>query len=348
MSLLASICLIAPAANLPQEPSVPEAAPATASVFAVDLNYRGQRKWKIRLPAEEWKPVGTAFALKATHGFDFKTELAGTRLLVDTDGDGQTDVSVTGTTGFVTLRGKSGAGQPISYAVRLVNDKGWKFAPGGFLDGSIKGTRIRLIDQNNNGVFGDVGKDAMIVGASRIASYFSEVVNVGGALFTVAVAEDGTQLSCAPYVGATGTLHLACTTKGKVMAAVIRSADRKFSYDMAQATDGMMVPVAAYQLITGELGLGASRVTMTTGKSKAIAVGKNQTKQVCWGGPVQAEFAYQRGGGQVKLSPDQVWLYGAAGELYTGWNPLGASPKFTITEDSTGKEVAQAHFPGTC
>ena len=110
----------------------------------------------------------------------------------------------------------------------------------------------------------------------------------------------------------------------------------------------MAVPVGGYKLMTGQLGLGASRVTMTTGKSKAIVVGKDQTKQVCWGGPVQAEFAYRRGGGKVQLSPDQVWLYGAAGELYTGWVPLGASPKFTITEDKTGKEVAQAHFPGTC
>ncbi len=347
MSLLASICLITPA-DLPQEPRVPEVATAAAREFAVELAYRGQRKWKIRLPAEEWKPVGTAFALKATHGFDFETKLDGTRLLVDTDGDGTTDVSLEGETAFVTLRGKTSSGQPIAYSVRLLNKSGWKFAPGGFLTGSIKGTRVRLIDQNNNGTFGDVGVDALIVGTSKVATYHSEAINIGGELFTIAVAEDGTQLACKLYDGSTGKLHLACTTKGKVMAAVVRSADQKFSFDMARAKEGMAVPVGAYKLMTGQLGLGASRVTMTTGKSKAITVGPDQTRQVCWGGPVRAEFAYQRGGGKVKLSPDQVWLYGAAGELYTGWVPLGASPKFTITEDETGKEVAQAHFPGTC
>ena len=345
MSLLASIVLTVPVAALPQEPL---ATPDAQDGFAVALVNRGQRKWKVKLPDEQWKPVGTAFAFKKTHGFDFKTELQGTRLLVDTDGDGQTDVSAEGKTAFLILRGKTDAGDAVAYSVRLANRGGWKYAPGGYLQGKIKGTKVRLIDQNNNGVFGEVGRDALIVGNGKVATYFSAVVNVGGELYSIHVTEDGTSLACTPFDGPTGKLHLNCTTKGKVMSAVVRSTDRQYSFDMARAKDGMKVPVGGYKLMIGELGLGASRVTMETGKSKPIGVAKDQTKQVCWGGPVRAEFDYKRNGGKVHLAPDQVWLYGAAGELYTGWVPLGASPKFTILEDKTGKEVAQAHFPGTC
>jgi hypothetical protein len=346
MSVLATICLALPQAVPPQEPRSEVAADAAG--FTIDLRHRGVRKWKVSLPDEQWRPVGTAFSLAKTHGFDFKTKIEGTRLLVDTDGDGETDVSAEGKTAFLTLRGKTSDGKPLAYSVRLANEKGWKFAPGGYLEGKIEGTRVRLIDQNNNGVFGEVGRDALIVGTGKTATFFSKVINVGGDLYEIDVANGATELTCTRYDGPSGKLHLTCTTQGKVMAAVVRSTDRRYSFDVSLAKDGMQVPVGAYRLMKGELGLGKSRVTMQTGQSKPITVARDQTKQVCWGGPVRAEFDYQRRDGKLHLSPDNVWLYGAAGELYTGWVPLGASPKFTITDDKTGKEVAQAHFPGTC
>lgn len=339
MSLIGSLCLLLPQAAPPQEPTPAE--PVT-----VALEHRALRTWQIQLPEERWQSVGTAFALKQTHGFDFKTKLEGTRLLVDTDGDGVTDVTADGKTAFLTLRGKTRDGKPSSYSVRLANDKGWKFAPGGYLQTTLHGTQIRLIDQDDNGRFDDVGKDAMIVGSGDVATYYSEVVAVGNRLYSLRL--DPTTLTATPFDGPTGKLHLTCTTKGKVLAAVVRSADLRYSFDMAKAADGMPVPVGAYTLVTGKLGLGESRVAMQTGKSKPILVPKDETRQVCWGGPIRAEFEYQRLGDKVHLAPDKVWLYGAAGELYTGWVPLGASPKFTILDDTTHKEVAQAHFPGSC
>ncbi len=87
---------------------------------------------------------------------------------------------------------------------------------------------------------------------------------------------------------------------------------------------------------------------MKAGRSQAIKIQKGKAGAVCWGGPVKAEFAFQRVGGKVHLAPDQVWYFGAVGEIYSNWIPLGASPKFTVTDKTTGKEVAQAYFPGSC
>ncbi|MHC4514385.1 MAG: hypothetical protein ACYTGW_03490 [Planctomycetota bacterium] len=332
-----------------QPPAAPEGEEVKeAAGFVVPLTYRGQRRWKLRLPNEQWKPVGPAFDLSETHGHDFTAKLEGTRLLVDCDGDGKTDVKAEGTKAFLTLRGKTATGKPAAYAVRLINQSGWKFAPGGYLTGKIKNTTIRIIDQDNNGRYDDVGTDALVVGRGKVATYLSEVVNIGGELLKITVAQDGTELTCTPYEGPAGTLHLDCSTKGKVLSAVVRSTNKRFSFDMAKAGQGMKVPVGGYKLACGEIGLAESRVKMATGRSKPIAVAKDQTKKVCWGGPVRAEFAYQRRGEKVHFSPDHVWYFGAAGELYTNWVPLGASPKFTITDDDSGKEVAQAHFPGSC
>lgn len=341
MSLTLSLCCLT-ASTLPQEPNVPIALNARPG-FTVPLKFRGTRKWKIKLPAEQWSSVGTGFDFTKTHGHSFKTSLEGTRLQIDSDGDGSTDVAVEGKTAFVTLRSGSTA-----YAVRLENKQGWKFAAGGYLTGKIKGQKIRIIDQNNNGSFADIGEDALILGNGKVATFLSEVVNVGGELYTIRVDQANSSLVCTAYEGPSGTLKLSCATKGKVLSAILKSRDGKHSFDMARAADGMKVPVGAYQMVCGELGLGQSRVKMSTGRSKEILIGKDQEQAACWGGPVKAEFAYQHSGGKVHLSPKKVWYYGSTGETYENWVPIGASPKFTIFDTDTGQEVAQAHFPGTC
>lgn len=341
ISILSLCCLTSTA--MPQEPSAPASQVDAQTAFTVPLKFRGTRKWKVQLPAERWSTVGTGFDFSKTHGRVFKTALEGTRLQIDSDGDGATDVTVEGKTAFVTMRFGSSA-----YAVRLQNKQGWKFAPGGYLTGTIKGQKIRIIDQNNNGSFADVGQDALILGTGRAATFLSEVVNVSGELYTIRVDQANSSLICTPFDGPSGTLKLSCTTKGKVLSAILKSRDSKHSFDMARAANGLRVPVGAYSMVCGELGLGKSRVKMTTGRSKEIRIAKSQEQQACWGGPVRAEFAYQRKGGKVHLEPNKVWYYGSTGETYENWVPLGASPKFTIFDTDTGQEVAQAHFPGSC
>ena len=65
-------------------------------------------------------------------------------------------------------------------------------------------------------------------------------------------------------------------------------------------------------------------------------------------GPVAAEFAYRRKGDKVQFSPDEIWYYGAAGEEYHSFFPNGKSPAILIANRKTGREIAQAYFPGSC
>lgn len=313
-----------------------------------ELEYRTHRKWKLKLPAETFTPVGVGFPFEQTLGQRFAAKIDGTTLVIDSDGDGEFDVKVDGTDGRVTLKGKTPGGRSFSYAVRLVEKGGWHFAAGGAATTKIDGVRVQIIDQNNNGSYADYGVDALVVGRSKTASFLSKALNVGGKLYEIDVAKDGSKITYAPYAGPTGTLKLDVDTKAKVLGAVLKSLDGQYSFEMSRAKDGLVVPAGKYFAHSGELGIGANRMRFIRGRSKAMKVEADKPVVVGWGGPVKAEFDYQRQGDKVGLSPEAVWYYGAQGEQYLDFKPLGKSPKFTFTNKKTGREIATAYFPGTC
>ena len=93
--------------------------------------------------------------------------------------------------------------------------------------GIIDGQKIRIIDQNNNGRYDEYGKDAMVVGQGRYASFLSKVINVRGKLYSIEVSRDGRTLTYEPYAGKSGTLDMTTkfATKGKLLSAIVRSED---------------------------------------------------------------------------------------------------------------------------
>ena len=144
------------------------------------LKYKTYRDWDIELPAETFTPVNGKIAIPHAGGDGFLVRPEGTGLAVDTDGDGVTDVNVSGRevegvgrVGLVTLTGKASDGQDLVWSARLLADapgvSGWHYAASGAVTGKVAGVKVAIIDQNNNGVYGEVGRDAMIVGRSSIA-----------------------------------------------------------------------------------------------------------------------------------------------------------------------------------
>ena len=331
----------------------PTGGAADATVTATEgstipLSFKTYRKWKIRLPDEKRAPVATGFQFGATLGQTFSVTPEGTALLIDSDGDGKTDVKAEGQDALITLVARRD-GKELPYAVRLDNQSGWHYRIAGGMVGKLNGTRIQLFDQNLNGSYADFGEDAMIVGGSKVACFLSKVVNVDGELFEISVAKDGSSLTCSPYRGEAGIFNLGeCRTKAKVLGAIVRSSDGTLSYDLARAKQGLRVPAGTYEVYNGEIGLGESRVKFRTGRARPVVVKPEAAISVAWGGPVKAEFAYRREADKLHLSPSAVWYYGAAGEEYYSWLPLGKSPKFTISDKKSGREIAQAYFPGTC
>jgi hypothetical protein len=318
----------------------------------VELQSKTPRPWEIQLPEERWVDVTGGIPVPHKNGARFVTLIEGDMLRADLDGDGTPDARVEGDTGSIDLAGTSPEGHAIRYSVRLArfNNGPWKFTCGSVLEGEIAGTRVQFIDQNLNGSFNDVGEDAIVVGRDPAASYFSRVVSIDGHLYSIDVARDGSSFTYEDYTGPSGVLDMTSsfTCKAKLRAAVVKSTDGKYSFNLARGKSGTTVPAGDYVLASGQIVLGESKATIRGGRSAPIRVGADSTAKVTWGGPVTGEFAYERKGGEVTFTPWDIWYYGKLGEEYSQFLPLGKSPEFTVKDTKSGEQLAQAKFPGNC
>ena len=341
---------------------------ASAPVFAlepeqIDLRYRSYRNWKIQLPAETWFPVNNGIGIAHAGGDRFSVRIDGNSLQFDTDGDGKLDRTVKAlvdektlvSSTRVILEGKNSEGLPFKYAVRLRNDaNGWEWAPGGAMAGTLMTesgpVSIKLIDQNGNGRFSDVGEDAMIVGASDNAVLLSSTIYAGDELASVEYLEDGKKLRLKEYNGETASIDMTSRFQSKavLLSSVIVSEDGKHSFDVGAVQGAVKVPAGKYRLAAGQIGLGNQRVFITAGRTQKIELAPNEVKALDWGGPLKSEFQINRSGNQIIFSPDAIWFYGNAGEQYVGWTPKGKSPEFKITDAKTGEVLEVAILPGSC
>lgn len=335
---------------------MPCLAPAPADGAAIELRPKSVRTWRMELPADPFRPVSGSIPIQHAGGDGFVAEVEGVGLALDTDGDGVTDRVVEGTvdgaTGVrnarVVLRSTGADGAEARHAVRLRSDgSGWSWASSSVLAGTVDGVAVTLADLDGNGRFGDVGTDAIAVGGD-VAQFFGESLLVGETLHSVEL--DGTTLRVAPFEGETGTLDLRSEFDGKgvMLGAIVQSEDGKHSFDLAQHEDGAPVPAGQYRIVGATLGLGDSRVTADTSGAKALDVAEGDATRLAWGGPLKATFVIDRDGGALVLDPSKVRYVGAAGEAWTGWDPVGKSPVFQVKEKATGDVLVDVVFPGSC
>lgn len=303
------------------------------------MSFKAFKKWSFILPQENWTDANGGLPIKHPNGSKFHAFREGVKLMVDVDGDGDTDKPVKGTKGFLKLKSKAD-GKTFEYAVRFKGGNGkYKFCTAGAMVGNIADSTIRLIDANHNGMYNDLGADAMIVGkGAKAASLLSSVVNLNGSLYNLEVAEDGSEISVTPYDGETGTLNLASGYKGsaKLMSAVVKNGD--MSFNLAGKGKGLLVPVGDYSLAGGMVKKGKHTARMKNGHMAPIEVKAGGTSKLRWGNRVISEFSHSAAGREVKIEPSAVKFYGYAGEEYTDFAPNVKSPRFFVY-NVRGKEL---------
>lgn len=312
------------------------------------LKYKKVSKWNIVLPKETFTPVKGEISIPHADGSGFAAELDGTALHVDCNGDGKPDAKAKGAKGDLVLKAKNAEGSSFQYAVRLVNDGGWKYSAAGVMSGKIEGTSIQLIDQNNNGRYSDYGEDAMIVGKTKSASLLSRIVACGDELFEIEVSKDGREISYEPYAGETGLLDLRSkfASKGKLQAVVVSNQSGDVSFELSSAKKGLRIPADTYRIVSGLVTKGKETVKVRTGNSKPIRVADQNDAVFAWGGPLETKFEYDRTGEEVTFSPNRIWFYGKSGVEFYDWFPDGKPPKFVIRDAKSGRELNQAAFGG--
>ena len=312
----------------------------------VDMSYKAVKKWSFVLPQETWTDAGGGIKVAHANGDRFAAQPDGLALAlsVDTNGDGKVDKKVKGAKGYLVLKADAPEGGKLSYAVRFkAEGKAYKFASSGVMRGRLNGAALMLIDQNNNGLYNEVGVDAMVVGKSQSASYLSSVVNLGGTLFEIDVAPDGKSVTARPFAGESGELDVASgyDSKGKLLSAVVKSSDGKYSFQLAKG--GMTVPAGEYTLVTGLVGKDKATVKVRQGKLPVLAVNAGEKQSLNWGTPVMAEFAFTRKGQAVEVAPTAVKYYGKSGEEYYDF-PQTKSPKFLVYDERTEKLLKTGRF----
>lgn len=318
-----------------------------ADTGAATLKYHAVSDWDIILPEQRWEPIATHGTIEI--GTGFATEKSGVMSFrLDTNGNGQTDTKVKGTESFVKLRGVNPDGERFNYAIRVVyQGTRFEWASSNMLLGQIAGTTFKVIDQNNNGVFGEIGEDAMIVGKSRGASMLSRIVNVGGDLFELEFSDNGRKVTYTPWDGDSGKLDVTSKydCRGKLISAVFESADGKVSFNAARSNKPIRVPAGEYRLVSGFAAKGAETVEMVGGKMGPVQVRAREEKVLDWGGPIVAEFDYEVDDDTITVDAG-VAFYGGAGEEYTRFQPNAKSPKIIVLDSKTRKEVASGRFGG--
>jgi hypothetical protein len=327
-----------------------EGSAVVAAVETAGLTAKAYPKWDILLPEEVWSPIDGSIPIAHSAGAGFATQVAGVlALAIDTDGDGKLDDKVKGAGGFVELRGKTVDGDKLEYAVRIrPTPTGWEYSIGGAMQGKLRDTLVRVIDQNNNGVFNEVGRDAMIVGSGSAAALLSKTINVNGELLDFEVSADGLSMSATPFTGESGTLVLedGFNSRGKLESAVVFDSSNGCSFNLAGERSGLKVPAGSYSLVSGFAKKAAETVWIRGGKMRPLEVKPGEVTDRRWGAPLQADFTWRTGSGTVTVEPDVVY-YGSAGEIYHTFQPNAKSPKLVFRDKKkSNKIVLEARFPG--
>jgi hypothetical protein len=314
------------------------------------LSPKVHKKWALLSPAETWTSIQGLIAIPHANGKGFATAKTGPLTLeVDTDADGKYDAKVKGAKGFVILKGKDAEGNAFRYGVRIrPKGKTHEFSCSSTMSGKINGVQIQLLDLNNNGRFDEIGKDGLIVGKSKGASFLSKVVNLKGKLFNIEVTPSGQEIAASPYEGEVGKLDLRSgfKSKGKLAFAVVSNKSGDVSFNVADAKKGMLVPVGSYHITGGRAVKGSEHATLKAGSMADMIVEADATTKLKWGMPVRAEIEFENNNGEIGVEPSKVHYVGVAGEEYANWVPDGSSPKLLIKDAKTGKLLESGRFAG--
>jgi hypothetical protein len=311
------------------------------------LKFRALKSFDFIMPKDVWTDVKGSVDIKHPNGANFRAVREGLKLTVDTSGNGSPNGEVKGTKGFLKFHSKSD-GMSFQYAARFTGGgSGYKFATSCAQIGTVGGVPVMLFDLNNNGIYNDYGTDAMIVGKGRAASYLSKVISYKDVLYTFEVNEDGSEASVTPHNGEVGTISLAGSFQGRAKLEAVIVADAEGNtYNVANCSSGMKVPVGNYSIVSGFVSKGAQHARIRAGKMAPLAVTAEKTAKVTWGGPLMAEFNHTVAEGKVAVAPNDLKYYGKAGEEYYDWYPNAKSPKFTVRNAENGKEVGGFIFAG--
>jgi hypothetical protein len=247
---------------------------------------------------------------------------------VDLNGDGKTTSDEThriGESGHsdaftTTLHYEDGTSAPYCFCFKSIVDKEqYALLRMGSRVTALHDKRVILLDENGNGKFNDVGKDAVIVGDLPV-TLLGKHIAIGDKLYEMLVHAAGTLVEVRPAAEMdTGTIDFFENHEPSQKAETLRihtlivtGADGSFAFDAAHKK--LKAPAGAYDFTFGLFERAKEMVYMRKGDKTSFVVIPGKTTSPKWGGEITARFDVQSDGAEVTMSPPA--FYGIGSEEY--------------------------------
>jgi hypothetical protein len=228
-----------------------------------------------------------------------------------------------------------------------------RYRTGCFLEGTLEGQEILIIDDNDSGKFGDIVtvldqvfpetpypvSDAMVIGQSKEAVPFSEYVSLNGTFYRVKVSSDGSSVKTRALALDPGKVAL--KYEGPKPDSVVIQATGEFlgaAYDLTKAKE-VDVPPGSYHLAygvisNGKRGQAAQKVLMIQGDCAPFEVQSGKTHTLELGAPFKFDFKTKEEGDEFIVVGKSVHVVGKGGESYVKFYDDVPRPTVAIKTES--------------
>jgi hypothetical protein len=306
-------------------------------------------EWKFRTPRDGVPAKGSAYRgawddvssgelpLRGPKGGPVRFQLRAPEIALDLDGDGEYEL--TSRQEIFTVQATThDDGSSAPYTFRLRREGAAYFVMRACVAvGEIAKTPVALVDEDNDGRFDGIGKDAIRIGNAPTAQPLGRLVEVKGELYEVKPDQAGSKITYRKWSGPTGTIDLFSGFHGKCKPAYAIVFRDDLFFDAARK-GGARVPAGDYELSYAIVGPSKDQfATVEKGRLATLGVRDGGALVLDWGVPGTIDFQVERQGNGVTVS--NLEPYGRAGEIYKEWFPGSFKANCEIVEDGTGRRL---------
>lgn len=272
-------------------------------------------------PVYRIQSLGNVLELPGKDGEGFKVKIDGDKVLVDVKQSGTPDFKAAqGTMSKpfeLTLYYKDGEKVKHSYKVLQVKG-GWGIVRQSFVEATIDGKSVVLVDENCNGIYGEEDLDGLFIGGKLFGCPHSNVVLINGKLFELKVNDSATVVRYRPLTCKTGAVNLGENWGGKAqpLCTVVIGKSDFGSVAMDIPNSVVMLPEGDYRIYCSYF----TDIVMNASQAKLeFVVKEGTTASPVWGKDLKmkATINYDKKNQKILCDPLPS-VYGPAGEQYQG------------------------------
>ncbi len=209
-----------------------------------------------------------------------------------------------------------------------------------YMQGDLGGTKLVLVDDNNNGTYDDYGADGLVVGND--ATFLSKIVAVDGKLHELKSDVLGEEVRLRPYDGPTGKIVTHFKGKESPQSLYVRgTADKTHNVFVRLDTkNAVKVPAGEYEFYFGLIrdgsGRNAKQCEIRKGKAKSFKVEPDGEATLTLGAPFEFDYKLTAQGDKMQLRGRDITVHGKLGEQYVRFFPAILSPEVIVKKESGG------------